>query len=78
MDEGIHGARIFGAHVRLDVKAFDFPGNLAGEALRIELGNAINTGLAGQKISPGILHRIPNGTDAAQTSHDNATSAHAF
>src|SRR5574344_753891 len=78
MDEGVHGARIFGAHVLLHVEAFDLTGNLAGEGLRIELGDAVNTGLAGQNIGPGIGHRVPHGTDATQAGHDNATTAHAF
>ena len=78
MNEGIHGARIFGAHVLLHIKSLDLTRNLAGEVRCIELGDEVNTGLAGQKIGPGFAHRVTHGGDAAQTGHDNATTAHAF
>ena len=47
MNEGVHGARVFGAHVLLHIKSLDLTGNLAGEVRRVELGNKVNTGLAG-------------------------------
>ena len=78
MDEGVHGAGIFAAHVLFDVKAFDFACNLAGKSLCIELGNQANPGLTGQDIGPGALYRVTHGTDATQAGHDNATTAHAF
>ncbi len=59
MDEGVHGARIFGAHVLLHVEAFDFTCNLAGESLDASnLVMQVNTGLTGQDIGPGALSTV--------------------
>ena len=77
MDESVHRARILGADVRLQVKTFDLPRDLAGEVRRIELGDEINAGLAGKEVGPGIGHRVTHGADATQAGHDNATTAHA-
>ncbi|MPM70354.1 hypothetical protein SDC9_117309 [bioreactor metagenome] len=78
MDESVHGARILGAHVLFHIETFDLACNLAGKVRRIELGDEINAGLPGEKVGPGFVHRITYGSDAAQTGHDNATTAHAF
>ena len=77
MDEGVHGARILGAHVRLHIESLDLARNLAGKVRGIELGDEVNAGLAGQKIGPGVAHRVTHGGDATQAGHDNATTAHA-
>jgi hypothetical protein len=61
MNEGIHGARIFGAHVVLHIKSLDLTRNLAGEVRRIELGDEVNAGLAGQEIGPGFATVLPTG-----------------
>ena len=61
MNEGIHGARILGAHVFLHIKSLDLTCNLAREVRRIELGDEVNAGLAGQKIGPGVSNRVTHG-----------------
>jgi hypothetical protein len=42
VDEGVHGARLFGADVGLQVEALDLAGDLAGEVGSIELGDQVN------------------------------------
>ena len=76
MDERVHGARLFGAHVGLQVEAFDFTGNLAGESGGVEFGDRANTGLTGQDMVPSLRYRIAYGTNATQTSDNNATTGH--
>ncbi|MNV92333.1 hypothetical protein D3C71_1869130 [compost metagenome] len=77
MDEAVHTARIFCADIGLDIKPLDLTRDLAGKVRGIELGNEVNSGLAGQDIGPGIRHRVTYGADATQAGHDNATTAHA-
>ena len=78
VDERVHGTRIFGADVGLQVEPLDLAGNLAGEVRCIELGDEVNAGLPGQEIGPGISHRVSHGTDTTQAGHDDATTAHAL
>ena len=77
VDEAVHGPRLFGADVGLQVEPFDLARNLAGKGRCVELGDVVNAGLAGQEVGPGITHRIAHGGDATQAGHDNATTAHA-
>jgi hypothetical protein len=64
MNEGVHGARLFGAHVGLQVKAFDFTGNFAGEVGGIELGDQVNAGLTRQELAPSGIDRVAHRADA--------------
>ncbi len=76
VNEGIHRPRFFGGDVRLQVEPFDFACDLAREVGWVKPGDEVNAGLAGKNIGPGFRHRVTHGADAAQTGHDNATSAH--
>ena len=76
MNERIHRARFFRRHVRLDTEALDLACDLAGKAGRVKLGDAVDAGLAGKNVGPGLRHRVTHGADATQAGHDNATTTH--
>ena len=76
VDEGVHGARFFGAHVGLQIKALDLARNFAGESGGIKLGDQADAGLTGQHIGPGSCHRVTHGTDTTQTCNDDTTTRH--
>jgi hypothetical protein len=78
MDEGVHGARILGADVGLQIEALDLACDLAGKVRCVELGDEVNAGLPGKDAGPGILHRVAHGRNATQAGHDDATTAHAL
>jgi hypothetical protein len=76
MNEGIHGARLFGTHVGLDIETSHLARNLATEGGSVKFGNESYARLPSQQVGPGCLDRVSHGTDATQTGNDDATTGH--
>ena len=77
VDEGVHGARFFGADVGLQIELLDLAGNLAGHGGSIELGDGGDARSTGEQGRPGVSHRIAHRADASQTRDNDAATAHA-
>ena len=61
MDKRIHGARLFGGDIGVEVEVFHLSGEVAGERRRIKMGDASDARLTGQNARPGFLGRVSNG-----------------
>lgn len=77
VDEGVHGAGIFGVDVGSKIEIFDLARNLAGEGGSIKLRDEIDTGLTGKQIGPGLRHRVAHGAHTTQACHDDTAASHA-
>ena len=78
MDEGIHGARLLGGDILVDLEPLDLTRDLAGKVRCIETGDPADAGTAGDEVRPGFAYGIAYGSDAPEASHNNATGHISF
>ena len=76
MDEAVHAARFLRRQVFRDVEILHLAGDLAGEARRIEAGDAGDAGLAGENGVPGFRDRVPDRADDPQPGDDDSAALH--
>ena len=76
MNETVHGSRLFGGNVGLEVKILDFTRDPARHRRSVETGDGTNAGLTGDQVGPCLGHRVAHGADASQTRDNNAAPGH--
>ena len=73
LDEAVHFARFFFRHVAHGIEVFDFAGHGAGKAGGIELGNGVDTALAGNDIGPVLVDAVAERGDNAHAGNDDSS-----
>jgi hypothetical protein len=74
VDEEIHAARFLRRHVRRNFEALHLAGDLAGEARRVEAGDAGNARRSGERVIPGLLDRVSDGAYDAEAGDDDSAA----
>src|SRR5439155_9480009 len=76
VDKQIHAPRLLRRHVRRDVEVLHLARDLACKARRIEARDARDSGGTGERLVPGFLDAVTEGTDDAEAGDDDSAAAH--
>src|SRR5947209_11995682 len=74
MNEAAHLLNFFFLDEIQRIEVFDFSGDGAGEAVRVEAGDRSNATLAGEKIRPGLRTGVAHRANQPQPRNDNPTA----